>query len=88
MSSTRETDPCCSIQGSRCSVEAILGIDERGQMVLPKDLRMRAGIGPNDKLAAVSLERNGRICCIMLIPAEQLAGPVKDVVGPLVKEVL
>jgi antitoxin PrlF len=88
MGVTGETDPFCSIPACRCSVEAILSIDERGQMVLPKDLRMRAGIGPGDKLAAVGLEREGRICCIVLIPAEQLAGPIRDVVGPLVKEVL
>jgi antitoxin PrlF len=65
-----------------------MSVDERGQMVLPKDLRMRAGIGPGDKLAAVSWEKNGKVCCIMLIQVEQLAESVKTVVGPMVKEAL
>ncbi len=80
-----DTASCCSFPEGRCTVEAILNVDERGQMVLPKDLRMRAGIRPGDKLAAVGLEREGRICCIVLIAADQLAEPVKSVVGPLVK---
>jgi AbrB family looped-hinge helix DNA binding protein len=40
---------CCAGPTSR--VESVLTIDERGQMVLPKDLRGRAGIKPGDKLA-------------------------------------
>ena len=65
-----------------------MSVDERGQMVLPKDLRMRAGIGPGDKLAAVSWEKNGKVCCIMLIQVEQLTDSVKTIVGPMVKEAL
>ncbi len=32
-----------------CSVEAIVSVDERGQMVLPKDFRIRSGIKPGEK---------------------------------------
>jgi bifunctional DNA-binding transcriptional regulator/antitoxin component of YhaV-PrlF toxin-antitoxin module len=74
--------------GGRCSVEAVISVDERGQMVLPKDLRMRAEISPGNKLAAISWEKDGKVCCIMLIKVEQLAEPVKTVVGPMMKEVL
>ena len=48
---------CCSPgpEGfSCCKVEALLSVDDRGQMVLPKDLRQKAGINPGDKLAVVS----------------------------------
>jgi AbrB family looped-hinge helix DNA binding protein len=63
-------------------------MDDRGQMVIPKELRMRAGINPGDKLAAVSWEKDGKVCCIMLISVDQLSEPVKTVVGPMLKETL
>jgi antitoxin PrlF len=83
-------DSCCTLPGpsGRYAVEAIVSVDERGQMVLPKELRTRAGISPGDKLAVIGLEKNGKVCCILLIPAAELAGPVKTVVGPLIKGAL
>ncbi len=42
-----------------CRVEALLGIDERGQMVLPKELRDRANIKAGDKLALISWQKDG-----------------------------
>ena len=36
---------------SCCRVESIISVDERGQMVLPKDLRDKANIRAGDKLA-------------------------------------
>jgi AbrB family looped-hinge helix DNA binding protein len=90
MSHESGKEPCCPMPGpaGRCCVEAIVSVDERGQMVLPKELRTRAGIQPGDKLAAVSWEKNGKLFCIMLLPVEQLAEPVRSVVGPMMKEVL
>lgn len=83
-------DTCCPTLDSigHCTVEAIVSIDERGQMVLPKELRIRAGITPGDKLAVIGWERDQKVCCIMLILAERLNEPVKTVVGPMIKEVL
>ena len=77
----------CEIpSGARCTVEAMVSLDERGQMVLPKDLRERAGIAPGEKLALVSWERDGAVCCLMLLRAEQFTGMVKGLVGPLLQE--
>lgn len=56
-------------------------------MVLPKELRERAGIRPGDKLAVTSLERNGKVCCISLIKVEELTEMVKGVLGPVMKEI-
>ena len=67
-------------------VESIVSIDERGQMVLPKEVRARAGIKPGDKLALVTREKNGRVCCIYLFKSEELASHVKGLVGPFAKE--
>lgn len=66
-----------------CRVEAILSVDERGQMVLPKDVREKAGIGTGDKLALISWQTDGIICCLALMKVENLSGMVKDVLGPL-----
>jgi antitoxin PrlF len=77
----------CEIpSGSRCTVEAMVSLDERGQMVLPKDLRERAGIAPGEKLALVSWERDGAVCCLMLLRASQFTGMVKGLVSPLLHE--
>lgn len=90
MKGVGKPNTCCTEprKGGRCIVEAIVSTDERGQMVLPKELRTRAGITPGDKLAVVSWEKNGTVCCITLIRAEELEESVKTVVGPMVKEAL
>lgn len=83
----------CSCRSDRpdtgtCNVEAVISIDNKGQMVLPKDVRKRAGIGPGDKLALVSWERDGRICCMSLFKADELRELVKETLGPMMKEVM
>jgi len=69
-----------------CKVESIINIDDRGQMVLPKELRDKANIRAGDKLAIVSWDKGGEICCLYLIKAEHLADRVKDFLGPMMKE--
>jgi len=71
---------------SCCKVESIISVDERGQMVLPKELRDKANIRAGDKLAIVSWDQGGEICCIYLIKTEHLAERVKDFLGPMMKE--
>lgn len=71
-----------------CAVEAIVTVDERGQMVLPKELRARAGIKAGDKLAVTSWEKDGEICCIALVKASNLESMVKGMLGPLMKDVV
>jgi antitoxin PrlF len=56
-------------------------------MVLPKDLRDKVGIKPRDKLAVISWERGGSICCFTLIKADSLAGGIKDLLGPIMQDV-
>jgi antitoxin PrlF len=69
-----------------CKVESIISIDDRGQMVLPKDLRDKANIRAGDKLAIVSWDKGGEICCLYLIKTEYLAERVKDFLGPMMKD--
>ncbi|MBI2412727.1 MAG: AbrB/MazE/SpoVT family DNA-binding domain-containing protein [Deltaproteobacteria bacterium] len=80
---------CCA-PGAKdnCRVESIISVDERGQTVLPKELRERAGIRPGDKLAVASWEKDGKVCCITLIKVEDLVDIIKDRLGPIMKEIL
>ena len=71
-----------------CAVEAIVTVDERGQMVLPKDLRDRAGIKAGDKLAVTSWKKDGEVCCIALIKAGNLGGMVRTMLGPVMKDIV
>ncbi len=71
---------------SCCKVESLIGVDERGQMVLPKELREKAKIQPGDKLALISWEKEGEVCCMVLMKSEYLAEKVKDFLGPMMKD--
>ena len=71
---------------SCCKVQSIVTVDERGQMVLPKEIREQAGIGPGDKLAVVSMEKDGKICCIALMKIDALTEGVRGVLGPVLKD--
>lgn len=75
-------------EASCCKIEAIIAIDNRGQMVLPKEIREKAEIQAGDKLAVVSWEKDGKVCCITLMKVEDLTGPVKDVLEPVIKDIL
>ena len=77
-----ESGRCC------CEVEAVVTVDERGQMVLPKALRTRMGVEPGDKLAAVVMERGEDVCCVTLMKMDDLSPMVRDFLGPIVSEVL
>ena len=69
--------------GECCALEAVVSIDERGQLVLPKELRVRAGIAPGERMAVVSYtDDDGAICCITLVKAGAVAGAVRSVIGP------
>ncbi len=70
-----------------CRIDAVVTMDAKGQIVLPKDLREKANIKPNDKLALVACEKNGEVCCITMVKAEKLVGAVTKALGPLLKSV-
>ena len=74
--------------GNRFYVEAVASMDERGQMVIPKAIRERANLKAGDKLAISVMERGGKVCCITLIKTEELAGMVKEILGPAIEDAL
>jgi antitoxin PrlF len=89
MNSGDKSKSCCMPgEMSCCKVESIVSMDERGQMVLPKEIREKAKIKAGDKLAVVSMEKNGEIRCLSLIRVEELESMVKSMLGPVMEEVL
>lgn len=87
----KKDEYCCSPATknmSCCRVESLISIDERGQMVLPKEIRDRAEIQAGDKLALVSWEKDNKVCCISLVKAENLSGMIKGLLGPMMKDII
>jgi AbrB family looped-hinge helix DNA binding protein len=68
-----------------CRIDAVITVDAKGQVLLPKDLREKANIKPNEKLAVVACEKNGEVCCIMMVKADRLVGAVTKTLSPLLK---
>ena len=71
---------------SCCKVESVTSVDERGQMVLPKEIRKKAKIQAGDKLAVITWEKQGKVCCISLVKTEDFQGMVRDFLGPMMKD--
>ncbi len=89
MPKKNENKSCCSsAEIGCCKVESVITVDERGQMVLPKEIRDKAKIYPGDKLAVVNWEKDGEVCCISLIKVEKLAEIVKGMLGPVIKDIM
>lgn len=71
-----------------CRVEAVVAIDDRGQMVLPKEIRERAKISPGDKLAVMIWEKEGRVCCISLMKIEEFEDMARNLLAPMMREII
>ena len=68
-----------------CKIDAVVSVDAKGQIVLPKNLREKAKIKPNDKLAVIGFERDNEVCCIIMLKADALESTVKNMLGPVFK---
>jgi bifunctional DNA-binding transcriptional regulator/antitoxin component of YhaV-PrlF toxin-antitoxin module len=55
-------------------------------MLLPKEIREKAEIKPGDKLALLSLKKDGKVCCLSLIKVDVLEDMVKSRLGPMINE--
>ncbi len=64
-------------------IEAIITIDQRGQMVLPKETRDKAGIRAGDKLALVGWRKGDRVCCLSLVKVEAMAQMIGELMDSL-----
>lgn len=88
MAKLKSTESSCNPEGGTCCIAGIVSVDERGQMVLPKELREKAGIRAGDKLAISTVEKDGQVCCILLTRVAELDDMVKATLQPLMKGIL
>jgi len=77
-----------SCNDDACKIDAIITMDAKGQIVIPKNLREKADLKPTDKIAVVAYEKEGKVCCIMMIKAERLAGAISKTLSPLLKGII
>lgn len=79
---------CCTTSTAECcKVESVVTIDERGQMILPKDLREKAGLVAGDKLVIATSMKNGKLGFLMMFRADDFGDMVKGAVGPVMRAV-
>jgi antitoxin PrlF len=71
-----------------CKIDAVVTMDAKGQIVLPKDLRERANLNPGEKLAIIGFEHDGNVCCISIVKADTLSNTVKNTLGSILNEAL
>jgi AbrB family looped-hinge helix DNA binding protein len=67
----------------RCRIEALVSIDAKGQILLPKEIRKRAGLRSGDKLAVIICESGDRISRITLVKADEFAETAREMLGPM-----
>ena len=82
----RKKTACCDVAQTGTGayqIESIITIDERGQMVLPKHTRDRAGIRAGDRFALIAWSKNERVCCLSLIKTDELTEMVTGFLGSL-----
>jgi AbrB family looped-hinge helix DNA binding protein len=71
-----------------CKIDALVSVDSRGQLVLPKDLRKKANIKAGDKLAVISWEKGEELYCMLLMKADDFADTLRNMLGPMMKGIL
>lgn len=73
---------------SNFSVEAIVSCDDRGQLVLPKDVRKKLDIKSGDKMALLNVVSKDNTVCITLIKANSLEELIKNYLGPVMQDIV
>ena len=74
---------CCDSAEACCKVESVVSLDERGQMVLPKEARDKLGVKPGEKLAVFSWNQRGTVCCIGLMKVDRIEEMLEETLGPV-----
>ena len=77
-----------TIDSQCCKVEALVTVDKKGQILLPKDLREKENIQEGDKFAIINVGTSGTPCCLILMKADILEPMVQNALGPVLKIVV
>jgi len=76
------------MEKAKFSVEAIVSCDDRGQLVLPKDLRKRLDINSGEKLALLKFMNSKEEFFLTLIKTNALEDLIKNYMTPVMKDVI
>ena len=74
--------------GCQCQVDALVSIDGRGQLVLPKEVRQKADIKEGDKFVLISHKSGGKGCCLFLVKADFFNETARSTLAPMLKEMV
>jgi AbrB family looped-hinge helix DNA binding protein len=81
MKNKNETESCKNC----CNVEAVVSFDDRGQLVIPKDVRKKFKLEPGEKFALISCTSGDELCCFTLVKTSSMQGIVQEVLSPVFK---
>jgi AbrB family looped-hinge helix DNA binding protein len=76
MESNKNTNSCCQL-------EAVVSFDDRGQLVLPKDIRKKFNLKSGEKFAIISCMNGDELCCLTLVKTQSLNDTMQNIIGPL-----
>ncbi len=76
------------MEKAKFSVEAIVSCDDRGQLVLPKDIRKKLKILSGDKLALLNISNGENDFFLTLIKADALEKLIRSYLSPVMNEVI
>jgi AbrB family looped-hinge helix DNA binding protein len=70
-------------------ISAVVNVDSKGQILLPKDLREKASINTGDKLVLITgCDENGEICCFILVKSETIDESIRNSIKPILKGII
>jgi len=76
------------VEKPKFSVEAIVSCDERGSLILPKDIRKKLKITAGEKLALLNIVKDEEEFFLTLIKVNALESLIKKFMSPVMKEVI
>ena len=78
---------CCVMNEDTtcCEVDAVVTIDRRGQIILPKEVRDKAEMKAGDRFAVISCECEGEVCCLILVKTATFNESAKDMLNQMLK---
>jgi AbrB family looped-hinge helix DNA binding protein len=71
-----------------CKVEALVTVDKKGQILLPKDLREKGNIKEGDKFAIINVGAGGKPSVLILLKSDILEPMVQDALSPVIEIVI
>ncbi|MFX1390100.1 MAG: HgcAB-associated protein HgcC [Promethearchaeota archaeon] len=78
---------CCPSNSDTecCKVVALVTVDKKGQILLPKDLRDTEDIKEGDRFTIINVNPGGKQCVLILMKANLLEPMVQEALSPVLE---